>query len=186
MLKKVSIQTAGSGEAVREGFVVTPETTAQELLTRAKLTGYELCPSANELPFGQGEQLYDMVGDGSVLFAYRKAVAGDKTPASANAGTLLQRRGWVKNGRWCFGYYRTRFGSFEGKIRIRTLHAGDFFLRNPPDALKRHSHWPCFAEKGNGWFSLHFNKMPKSIEDGIKTIERLLVSAFHQANGDGG
>ena len=76
MLKRVSIQVSGSDEPVRQAMVVTPETTAQELLARADLSNYELCPSADQLPFGPREPLFDRVAENSVLFAYRQATAG--------------------------------------------------------------------------------------------------------------
>ena len=113
MLKKVSIQTAGSDEPVREGFVVTPETTTRELLSRARLNGYVMCPSADELPLGENETIYDKVDDGSVMFAYRQATAGAIAPASPSS-CLIMRRGWRRDGKLWWGHYRTRFGSFEG------------------------------------------------------------------------
>lgn len=76
MLKKVGIQVAGSGNDVRKGFVVTPDTTSQELLVRAKLPEFQLCPSSDDLPFGPNETIYERVGANAVLFAYHEAQAG--------------------------------------------------------------------------------------------------------------
>ena len=97
--------------------------------------------------------------------------------------TLFTSRGWEKRGRWCYGYYRTRYGSFQGKIRLRSFYAGDFYLRHPPEPLKTHEHWPCFIPGDSGWYMLHFDKKPNMVEDGIKTIEALISSAFFKVYG---
>ncbi|MEZ5359848.1 MAG: hypothetical protein R3F48_13595 [Candidatus Zixiibacteriota bacterium] len=78
MFKRVSIDVMGSGNEPRGGIVVSPETTAAELLRKIGLEGYELCPSLSELPFGANEPVYDKVTDSSVLTAYTAATAGGK------------------------------------------------------------------------------------------------------------
>jgi hypothetical protein len=185
MLKKVGIQVAGSGGEVKDGYVVTEETTAQELLTRANLGGYQLCPSDHQLPLGKTERVYEKVGDGSVLYAYREATAGANAPAFSYPN-LIQRRGWVQEDKWCYGYYRTKYGSFEGKVRFKLLGPPKYYLRYPPDELKRHRHWGCFARHDNGWYSVHFSLPPRSLDDGIKNMEELIVSAFNLAQKNGG
>ena len=181
MIKKVGIVAAGSGSEPHEGLVVTPETTAGELLTRAGLSGYLLCPTADELPFGEQEPIFERVSDGSQLFAYREAVAGFLRPATRLQSWLLSRRAWSRDERWLLGYYRTRYGSYPAKVRLRTFQPGDFFIKNPPEALHKHHHWECFQNRGNGWYLLHFRLEPKTTDDGIKAIESLLVEAMERA-----
>jgi hypothetical protein len=185
MLKKVGIEVSGSGGEIKEDYVVTEETTAQELLTRANLTEYQLCPTSNQLPFNGNEKVYEKVGDGSVLFAYRKATAGALAPALSFQGLYL-RRDWTKRDKWCYGYYRTKFGSFEGKIRTRLILSAEYYLRYPPEEMKKHRHWGCFQKRDKGWYSVHFTSPPKSIEDGIKTMEEILVESFMKAQNIGG
>ena len=185
MLKRVGINVAGSGGEVKDGYVVTEETTAQELLTRANLTDYQLCPTDNQLPFGRNEKVYDKVGDGSVLFAYREATAGAYAPALP-CPSLYLRRGWVKRDKWWYGYYRTKFGSFEGKIRPRLLQSPKYYLRNPPKEMKSHPEWSCFMKHDNGWYSVHFITAPESIDEGIKSLEEIIAEAFRIAQESGG
>jgi len=180
MIKKVGIQVDGSGTAPTDFFVVTPDTTTQELLSRANLSNYELCPSSSELPFGQNEEIFDKVGDNTVLYAYRQATVGSFQPISQQYPSLLDQRGWWKDGPYYFGYFRTRYGSFQGKIRERTFDIGDFFIKDPPPVLKSHEHWACFTDKGDGWHSIHFEFAPESMSEGIKSIESVLISAFKQ------
>lgn len=178
MIKKVGIEIGGSECRVLDGFIVTPETTTNELLTRANLSEYELCPSSSELPFGNNEEIFEKVGDNSVLYAFRNADAGGNTPASNTRRSLLDLRGWKKEDLYYRGYYRTRFGSFQGKIRERTFSCGDFYIHNPPEVLKDHIHWSCFIEKSEGWYSLHFDEEPASLSEGVKSIECLIIEAF--------
>ncbi|MEZ5359849.1 MAG: hypothetical protein R3F48_13600 [Candidatus Zixiibacteriota bacterium] len=91
---------------------------------------------------------------------------------------LLCQRGWHLKGQNYFGFYRTWYHTFEGKIRKRSLHCGDFFIREPPYELKNHPHWVCFHSKGNGWYEIHFDKAPKSLEEGIRCIEVVLIEAY--------
>lgn len=180
MLKKVSIQTAGSEEPTRTGFVVTPETTTQELLSRAKLDGYVLCPTSDELPFGEREPIFDKVAEGSMLFAYKQAVAGANAPLQHET-PFIQRRGWRLEGRTLKGYYRTRYGSFEGKIRLRKSVPAECYILHPPDVFTDHKHWACFSERSGGWFSIHFDVPPKSLDDAIKSIESIGGEAFKKS-----
>ena len=91
---------------------------------------------------------------------------------------MFQRRGWRTEGKWLRGYYRTRYGAFEGKIRRRMEGPGDFYIRNPPSELKRHRHWACFSKSNDGWYSLHFATVPKSTCEGIKAMELMLLESF--------
>jgi hypothetical protein len=93
--------------------------------------------------------------------------------------TYLSQQGWrrafLHSGSEWQGYYRTRFGSFKG--RVAASNPPRFYLK-PPEKLRRHSHWPCFSDQGNGWFSVHFYTIPKDISSGVIAIERILTECM--------
>jgi hypothetical protein len=89
-----------------------------------------------------------------------------------------QERGWARAGRTFTGNYQTAYGAFYGQI---TEHPGghiDFWLYMPPDEIRRHSHWVCFQDRGDGWYIVHMARMPKDVGSGIITIERLITEAY--------
>jgi hypothetical protein len=96
--------------------------------------------------------------------------------------SYLAERGWVLTGsgadeRW-EGYYRTRFGSYKGKIEPG-CYPPKFYVKDPPEGLAKHKHWACFTDlKNGGWRSVHFRILPKDIASGVIGIERILHEAF--------
>ena len=76
------------------------------------------------------------------------------------------------------GYYRTRFGSWKGRIIAST--PPQFYIYKPPKGLKeRHSHAACFNKIGDdGWYSSHFKKMPRDLDSGVIELERILCEAY--------
>ena len=89
-----------------------------------------------------------------------------------------QERGWVRQGNEYNGAYQTPHGAFIGWIENRGGNSINFFIYNPPDALRGHSHWTCFQERGQGWYVVHMSRRPTDISSGILTIERLITEAF--------
>ena len=89
-----------------------------------------------------------------------------------------QDRGWVQQGSEYTGAYQTPYGAFTGWIEHRGGKNFNFFIYDPPDALRKHSHWTCFQERGQGWFLVHMRRRPADIGSGILTIERLITEAF--------
>lgn len=89
-----------------------------------------------------------------------------------------QERGWVRDGNRYSGSYQTRYGAFRGSIEQHGNHHFDFFIYDPPDALRRHSHWACFQDRRQGWYLAHMAKRPADVCSGIMTIERLITEAF--------
>jgi hypothetical protein len=95
--------------------------------------------------------------------------------------TYLSQQGWRKaflhSGSEWQGYYRTRFGSFKG--RVVASNPPHFYLYKPPEALKlKHPHRACFSSQGNGWFSVHFRTVPRDIDSGAIAIERILTECM--------
>jgi hypothetical protein len=106
------------------------------------------------------------------LLALRRGTIIRRSPK-----TYLSQRGWRRafllSGSEWQGYYRTRFGSFKG--RVAASNPPRFYIFKPPENLKRHSHWSCFTDQGgNGWYSVHFRRMPTDLDSGVMEIERII------------
>jgi len=89
-----------------------------------------------------------------------------------------QQQGWSFSGNVYQGSYKTPYGSFVGRVEQRGKGQFEFFLYMPSEPIQRHSHWTCFAPRGNGWYLVHMGKQPKDISSGILTIERLITEAY--------
>jgi len=87
-------------------------------------------------------------------------------------------QGWIQNGNEYRGYYRTRFGSYEGAIVHRYEGRFDFFIYYPPDCLWEHSHNQCFVHLGGDTYRVHFSREGRTIDDGILAIEKILAEAL--------
>ncbi len=100
-----------------------------------------------------------------------------RTTVKRSTLPYMIQQGWrLTNGserRW-EGYYRTRYGSFRGKVEHSN--PPKFYIHNPPEALHHH-HWACFTELPGGWYSVHFKILPKDADSGVMEIERLLNEA---------
>jgi len=92
-----------------------------------------------------------------------------------------QERSWQKNSGTYRGYYRTRYGSFEGEIKHRYDNTFDFYIFNPPKELEKHNHWVCFRHQGKNKYLLHFATKPKDVSSGIMAMEKLIKEAFEIA-----
>jgi len=75
------------------------------------------------------------------------------------------------------GYYRTRYGSFKGKITIQGF-TSKFYIYDPPSELRSYSHWSCFNIQPDGSYFVHFTTPPQDIDSGIMMIERIIVEAY--------
>jgi len=108
----------------------------------------------------------------------------DSVPASrvhAPAHTVKRQqlpywsRAWVRQGREYSGTYQTPFGAFAGWICEGS--ETEFYIYQPPEAIRHHSHWPCFQPRRDGWYLVHMVRRPGDVSSGIMTIERLLTEA---------
>jgi hypothetical protein len=92
--------------------------------------------------------------------------------------TYLSERGWTKTGiypnqEWR-GWYRSRYGSWRGRL-VPSTSKPSFYIHKPPEALKRkHPHSACFSSQGDGWYSVHFKRVPKDLDSGVMAIEQIL------------
>src|SRR5690348_14316798 len=85
-----------------------------------------------------------------------------------------QERGWARNGNRYTGSYQTPYGAFQGWIEER-FDRINFYLSNPSAQIRSHSHWTCFASRGDEWYLVHMVRRPRDVSSGIMTIERLIT-----------
>ncbi len=90
-----------------------------------------------------------------------------------------RERGWAYDGQNYTGSYQTPYAALQGYIEERWS-SSNFFLHNPSDQIRRHSHWSCFVPRGNDWYMVHMARRPKDVSSGILTIERLITEAYEQ------
>jgi hypothetical protein len=98
---------------------------------------------------------------------------------SRQAEPYWRERGWVEWDNYLLGYYWAGGVRVEGKVDLRTQ---KYFIRYPPQTLRRHPHWGCFSHAGDGWFALHFAVPPQDEGSGILYIERLLHESIGRGN----
>ena len=101
-------------------------------------------------------------------------------PVTRDTRTYLEKQGWTLDtssypATW-HGYYRTRHGSFKG--RIEASNPSRFYFQHPPKGLSRHSHRACFHALDNGWYSIHFSTMPRDLDSGVLLLERILHESY--------
>jgi hypothetical protein len=118
--------------------------------------------------------------------AFVKALSALKSRFSSklinrSSKTYLTDKGWRRfksyPGYEWQGYYRTRYGSFKGRVLANA--SPSFYVYKPPEALNaKHSHSACFSSQGNGWYSAHFKRVPKDVDSGVMAIERILTESM--------
>jgi hypothetical protein len=96
-----------------------------------------------------------------------------------------QRKGWKEFGKSVFrsqegyqGHYATKYGSWSGIIIKEFGNNYAYYIINPPATLIKGNHSACFKDKGNGKYGVHFQKEPKTINEGIITIEKTIAESF--------
>lgn len=91
-----------------------------------------------------------------------------------------KRRGWKKQGRDLTGYYRTRYGTFKGKIKDYQSDP-KVLIYNPPKQLNNHDHSNCFFSRGGGKFQVHFKQKVDKPSIAIQSVEKILRESFQQS-----
>ncbi len=91
-----------------------------------------------------------------------------------------RERGWTHHGNQYTGYYQTPYAAFQGQIEEERSGRFNFFLYSPSREIRNHSHWTCFAARGNDWYLVHMAQRPKDASSGILTIERLIGEAYER------
>lgn len=89
-----------------------------------------------------------------------------------------QESGWTFDGTNYTGSYQIPHAAFQGWIQQSWSGNFNFFLFNPSAQIRNHSHWACFAPRGNDWYLVHMARRPRDVSSGILTIERLITEAY--------
>ena len=94
--------------------------------------------------------------------------------------SIVEKRGWTRSGTRFEGWYRTKWGAWEGIVERR----GDIFvpsinLDRGESKIRRHAHWPCFSPGKREWYSIHLKKQPRDGDVGsiIHYVERLICES---------
>ena len=96
---------------------------------------------------------------------------------------LHVERGWIRDGGWYRGNYRTKYGVWPGAIFNANGESRVFIGNIREQDFKRHSHWRCFHRDRNGWYSIHMSKLPADggVDGLILCVERLINEALSLA-----
>ena len=118
----------------------------------------------------------------SIRELFSRVVRGQRPsiPVQRRQIPYWQERGWTRQGNIYTGNYQTPYGAFQGWIEQQRSGHIDFYLYNPSDEIRRHSHWTCFQHRGNDWYLVHMGRQPQDVGSGIMTIERLITEAYEQ------
>jgi len=89
---------------------------------------------------------------------------------------------WREAGDRLTGFYRTPSGSIEGYVLHAKGGRPEFFVVQPPPALRKHNHWPCFHATGlnTNTYSVHLSPAPNDPDTGILAVEKVLGEALAQ------
>lgn len=67
---------------------------------------------------------------------------------------------------------------FDGAV----IHQGQIisaYIANPPVEMRRHRHGICLQLTTNPWFRIHWARPPKSVDDALLFMERMLHESFN-------
>ena len=87
---------------------------------------------------------------------------------------------WREDGDRLTGFYRTPWGSFDGLVLHAKGERPEFYIVQPPAALRKHKHWICFHDTGQrtNTYSIHFSPAPQDPGTGILAVEKVLGEAL--------
>jgi len=91
-----------------------------------------------------------------------------------------QEHGWAQQGNIYTGSYQTPYAAFQGWIEQERSGRINFYIYNPSNNIRSHSHWTCFQHRGNDWYLVHMGREPRDVSSGIMTIERLIKEAYER------
>ncbi len=89
---------------------------------------------------------------------------------------LWQEKGWQLRNGTLHGSYRTARKTFRGKIENPFSSNPEFFICNPSKAILKGRHGPCFRERGEKLYWVHFSPVPDDVNAGILRIEHCMIS----------
>jgi len=89
-----------------------------------------------------------------------------------------EERGWKRAGSKFEGLFQTRFGRWLGRVTVSPSGRLEVFIHNPPAALHRHPHWPCFHARATGWYFIHPTTPVRDVSAGILSVEKTIEEAY--------
>ncbi len=101
-----------------------------------------------------------------------------RRPVKRNTQPFHEERGWKPRGSAIRGYYRTKHGSFAGRIERPLSRDAEYFIIDPPKRLLDGPHGACFRQRGPREFFVHWNRPPETVDVGILRIEHALLEVF--------
>lgn len=180
MLKSVLlVAPASEREPIRTE--IAEGVTVQDVLDRLKsehnITASVLQTMKGET-FTPDEELWPKVEPGQKLLYMTSTTAGDgSTVVRPSFRSLHVERGWVAyEGGWT-GWFRARGRRFGGDAVQISADRFQFHCQ-APEEIKRHPKFPCFRWVGEGWYFVNFAIQPRSLDEGIAYIERLLTETL--------
>lgn len=115
----------------------------------------------------------------------RRYVSADSGARPSNAIVVKrdprpywEEQGWRHQNGAYVGSFQTKFGSWPGHVVVSPAGRVDVFIHNPPAALQRHSHWPCFRPRNDGWFFVHPSTHLTDVSAGILGVEKTITEAY--------
>jgi hypothetical protein len=89
-----------------------------------------------------------------------------------------EQQRWQRNGHEYRGYYRTRYGAWDGAVVERAPGIVAFYIWNPPHEVLLGPHRLCFRELGQGWYGVHFRVWTSDVNSAILAVERTIEEAY--------
>lgn len=114
--------------------------------------------------------------DLSSQISNQNLVKTDNTP-------LYLKRGWKRTENEYYGWYRTKYGAWQGKIKRR----GDIFsvrIYDPPmEKIRNHSRWPCFHQENGKWWRIHLavNPIDGDVSSVILHVESVINESYRKS-----
>ena len=206
MSKQITVIPA-TGGAYRD-ITIEPGTTARDIKKALNLSNENvLTKGRGAEPIPESENLYETLLDGAKLYSTtavewggpfldwldylltpskpRIQIRRTYTPPGNQTHTVprhpipyWREQGWARDGQSYTGEFQTAFGRWPGWITESPGGRVDTHIGNPPAALKRHSHWPCFRKRDNGWFFIHPIKDVPDVSAAILAVEKTLTEAL--------
>lgn len=92
-----------------------------------------------------------------------------------------KEREWELRGMRLCGFYRTLYGSWEGRIENSPSKIPEFYINNPPYQLREHPKWMCFHQEGlSGWYRVNFMGTKRDVSSGLLEIENMIAESFEK------
>ena len=102
--------------------------------------------------------------------------------SSSTLSNLMQKKMWRESSPGIFdGYLITRWGPRKARVWFGRTGFQSIMIHNPPKELweSKHPHRVCFNKrKETGWYDLHMQDIPTTVNDAIINTERIFDEAY--------